>query len=289
MKKTNPLSRRLVAPEGIELSFQLASKGDRFVAFMIDGMILMGLTLALALLMSFAAEGEGILTAFFMIFFFLFRSGYFVYFELGPRGATPGKRSLGIRVVNRSGGPLQAKAVFARNLARELEIFLPILALSGAGGMSGWLSSLWVLVFLCIPFFNRDHMRVGDLIGGTWVVRLPKPDLLQDVGETAQRQGERYVFSDAQLGQYGNFELQTLEDLLRRSGQLPFETLELVSGKIQRRINWDGGKVVTETFLRDFYAAQRAHLERGLLFGRRHEDKGAARKATRSKGIKKRR
>ncbi len=37
----------------------------------------------------------------FILFVFFVRYGYFLWFELGPRGATPGKRALGIRVAPR--------------------------------------------------------------------------------------------------------------------------------------------------------------------------------------------
>ena len=43
--------------------------------------------------------------------------------------ATIGKRTAGIRVIARDGGPLGAGAVFARNLTRDLEFFLPLTAL----------------------------------------------------------------------------------------------------------------------------------------------------------------
>ena len=65
---------------------------------------------------------------------FLSRYGYFLCFELGPRGATPGKRALGIRVAARGGGRLTAEAVIARNLMRDVEVFIPLIfLLSGIG------------------------------------------------------------------------------------------------------------------------------------------------------------
>jgi uncharacterized RDD family membrane protein YckC len=60
-----------------------------------------------------------------MLGFFMLRTFWFIGFELGSRAATPGKRLMGIRVVARDGGRLTADAVVARNLIRELELFLP--------------------------------------------------------------------------------------------------------------------------------------------------------------------
>ena len=60
---------------------------------------------------------------------FLLRSFYFTFFELRWKGATPGKRSLGLRVIDAHGGALSSDAVLVRNLTREVEVFLPLAAL----------------------------------------------------------------------------------------------------------------------------------------------------------------
>jgi uncharacterized RDD family membrane protein YckC len=52
--------------------------------------------------------------------------GYFLVQELGPRGATLGKRITGIRVAARGGGRLTPEAVIARNLLRDIEVFYPL-------------------------------------------------------------------------------------------------------------------------------------------------------------------
>ena len=63
---------------------------------------------------------------------FVVRNLYFIHFELSWRGATPGKRIVGIRVIDRRGGPLLPAAVIARNLTREVEIFIPLRVLISA-------------------------------------------------------------------------------------------------------------------------------------------------------------
>ncbi|MEO1731965.1 MAG: RDD family protein, partial [Pseudomonadota bacterium] len=55
--------------------------------------------------------------------------GYFLIQELGPRGATFGKRAVGIRVAARKGGRLTPEAIIARNLLRDVEVFYPIVYL----------------------------------------------------------------------------------------------------------------------------------------------------------------
>src|SRR3546814_17201005 len=70
-------------------------------------------------------------------------------------------------------------------------------------------------IFLCFPLFNRHRLRVGDLLAGTWVVHLMRSTLGRDL-VAAQINRERWPFSDDALDLYGIYELQTLEDVLRR-------------------------------------------------------------------------
>jgi uncharacterized RDD family membrane protein YckC len=209
---------------------------------------------------------------------FVIRNFYFIHFELAWRGMTPGKRIVGIRVIDRQGGPLLPSAIVARNFTREIEMFIPLgilLSAGGAGAAIPWerlMLAAWLLSFVVLVFVNRDRMRAGDLIAGTIVIALPRQRLLDDLVE---RQAS-FVFTDRQLRAYGAFELQVLEDLLRRP-DAPGVALILgeVCSKICRKIDWrepvaEGDRV---RFLRDFYTAQRAFLEREQLFGRKRADK----------------
>ena len=145
----NDRQRVMVTPEGIALPVVLASRGARFGALMID-LILIGLamilaTVAIGLLaggtakLGFEADqakgaARHALDFLFILWvaaIFLFRNAYFLFFELGPRGATPGKRMVGIRIAARDGGRLSAEMVLARNLLRDIELFLPALLLVG--------------------------------------------------------------------------------------------------------------------------------------------------------------
>src|SRR5262249_51461634 len=110
--------------------------------------------------------------------FFLLRNFYFTLFECGGRAATVGKRIMGLRVAARSGGVLRADAVFARNAMREIELFLPmVFLLSGGSDIESVIvlcGIAWCAVFMLFPLFNRDRLRLGDVIAGTWVIKAPK-------------------------------------------------------------------------------------------------------------------
>jgi len=296
------LARTIVTPEGVAISVTLASRGDRAVAFLLDflfiGIALVVLFLLVVLVLYFLRpaplEGLGdVALSLSLLAFFLLRNFYFTYFEIRRAGQTPGKRIVGIKVIDRRGGPLGADAVFARNLTRELEVFLPLTFLLGGGGLldsdiARIAAIVWAGVFALMPLFNRDILRIGDMVGGTWVVTAPKAMLLGDLTGAADqfiggqrisgRARQRLRFTDAQLDVYGIYELQTLEDVLRRQGGADTEAiLAEVASRIMAKIGWqDAGRGTRpRAFLEDFYAALRQRLETRMLFGERRERKRA--------------
>jgi uncharacterized RDD family membrane protein YckC len=280
--------REIVTPEGVPLRFAVARAGDRVGAFVIDGLIIVGATLVVVLsaaLLTAATRGLGMAVG--MVAFFLLRNFYFPWFECLWHGATPGKRLLGLRVIDAHGGTLTPEAVIARNLMREVELFVPLVALLAPEallpGVPGWvrfLAFLWVFICALLPFFNRDRLRVGDLVAGTMVVLAPKAVLLEDLSASPPARGSQApagpVFTDEQLDLYGIRELQVLESLLRQGNARP-EALEAVAARIQHKIGWTGGEVDPEEFLRRFYTAQRARLEHRMVLGERRESKRAGR------------
>jgi uncharacterized RDD family membrane protein YckC len=273
--------RRFITPEGVDLRLQVGSYADRLVALILDALIIVGCLVALTIVAALAAWGtksQAPLEAIAVIWLlgsFCLRVGYFIGFELGPKGATPGKRAMGLRVIARDGRRLTADAVFARGAMRELEVFLPatFLLARGYGVDAGLiaLGALWTGVFVLFPLFNRDRLRLGDIAAGTMVVKAPKLRLLRDVAEAAPDAVEGVAFTGAQLDAYGIKELQVLEQVLRTGDR---RTMAAVAARIRGKIGWDGPTDVPDrTFLGAYYAALRQKLETGLLFGRRRRDK----------------
>lgn len=296
-------ARTLVTPEGIVLPVTLGSRGSRAGALILDVMIIFSSFLAFLLLLLWIASGlfEGtnldpdaapngaqeFLPILLVLVMFCGWYGYFLVQELGPRGATFGKRITGIRVAARGGERLTAEAVIARNLLRDIEIFYPLIALltllslSESGediGMLGWAMTGWFTLFLLFPFFNRDALRAGDIVAGTWVVERPRAklgDVLSTQGAAAASgasdlTGARYQFGEAELAVYGEKELQTLERMLREAEP---DALAVVHGTICRKIGWEPGAGDERAFLEAFYAQLRAKLEGEMRFGKRKADK----------------
>jgi uncharacterized RDD family membrane protein YckC len=272
--------RSLVTPEGVDLALTLAYPSQRFAAFVLDIVIMIGCLIVTSIVIAIGAYSVGRENGFqfavivWMLGFFLLRNCYFILFEMGPRAATWGKRVTGLRVVSRNGSRLTADAVIARNLMRELEFYLPLsfLGYQAAEGAAGTLSVLfglgWACLFLFFPFFNKDRLRIGDMLAGTWVINAPKRSLSYDVLGIGPVQGAT-AFTDEQLDAYGVYELQTLEQVLRRGDG---DAVAAVAYSIRYKIGVEAQEGDAE-FLNAYYDALRARLERNLLFGRRRKDK----------------
>ncbi len=280
-ERRSKLVRRLVTPEGAAIRLKLATATERAGAFLIDVAIQWAIVVATALGLLFAMRAmdpgsRNMAWAMWLVFYFFVRNFYYILFELGTKAATPGKRALGIRVASRDGGRLTANSVLARNFIREIEVGLPIqFLLMGGDRVQGWVALLgliWSGIFLLFPIFNRDKMRVGDLIAGTWVIRNPKTKLMGDISSSTKTAAhERFAFTPAQADAYGIHELHVLEDVLRQSTQ---EVKAQVALRIRHKIGWQPDPGETDTaFLEAYYAALRRRLEQRMLLGDRKTDK----------------
>ena len=297
-----PLGRRqraIVTPEGVPLVVELADRGSRAAAFMLDLVFIILILLAGGLLLLFSAAAIKVWAFVIGILgFFLLRIFYFPITELAWRGATPGKRILGLKVIDRQGGPLTPESIVVRNLMREVEVFMPLSvvlvpSMTGFETVEQLLVLAWVGIFTLMPLFNRDGLRVGDMVAGTLVITAPKATLLPDLTARGQRTSvpltrgratpdSPYAFTPAQLGHYGVYELQTLEAVLRRVEAGSIAGRVEIAKRIRAKIGWpDPSQPVAydekgfdaTAFLEAFYAAQRAQLERRMLFGHRRKDK----------------
>ncbi|BAV52296.1 RDD domain containing protein [Mesorhizobium loti] len=277
------LIRPLVTPEGVDLRVKLVDAGTRAAAFLLDVVIIVVAAIVVTLVVIFGLGGLGVKEAeplfiVWMIFIFLLRNAYFIAFEAGRRAATPGKRIVGVRVASRSGAGLTIDQVIARNLMREIEVFLPlsIIAARGGAGVADTLSTIfglvWALLFSLFLLFNRDRLRIGDLLAGTWVVETPKFKLVEDLSQRQDPIAKRFHFSPAQLDAYGIAELHKLEEVLRRDDYFAMKAVaETIGGKIGAKVE----PIDSKAFLTAYYGELRAHLERKLLLGNRKADKYA--------------
>lgn len=152
-------------PEQVELAFSIAGVGSRFVALLVDHLIMVGAFILEIFLFAWIAAlapktgTAGLNTAgkwFLAILIFAnfcIIWGYFALFEALWHGQTPGKRVMKLRVIKDSGRQITLFESLTRNLLRFVD-YLPSLYLVG------------VITMLC----NKRHQRLGDLAAGTLVV-----------------------------------------------------------------------------------------------------------------------
>ena len=164
----NDSSRRLLSlgtfdvetPAQVAFRMERAGLGTRCVAAIADTAFLALLYASIALAGVFVfgtvtPEGDAalaLLGALILIMTFLF-SAYYIAFEIAWNGQTPGKRLMGIRVVDDSGAPATPARIVIRNLVRIVDIQFGY----GIGAVA--------------IFATKEEKRLGDLAAGTVVVR----------------------------------------------------------------------------------------------------------------------
>jgi uncharacterized RDD family membrane protein YckC len=231
----------IATPEGVDLELTLAGVGSRFVSALVDFAIQLVLVVAVTgIAAATGAFGSGFGVAFAFIAGFLVFAAYDVLFEVFASGRTPGKRLNGLRVVRLDGSPVAFFTSAIRNVLRLVDI------LPGA-----------YLVGIAAILVTRRNQRLGDLAGGTLVVRerteqpalqalrrtqpLPTADVWDVTGVTAA-------------------ELAAVRGFLARRGELTFEARHRLAGDLARALR---AKVVgapenlgSEAFLERLAAAK---------------------------------
>jgi uncharacterized RDD family membrane protein YckC len=124
------------------LSGPRADTGKRFLAYLIDAVILIIPIIIISAAAPDLARLVGLLVGL----------AYFVYFDGSPSGQTVGKRAMGIRVVDfQTGGPLDYGKAFIRYLGRIVASLVCLL---------GYFWAIW----------DPQHQGWHDKIAGTVVV-----------------------------------------------------------------------------------------------------------------------
>lgn len=150
MHKPFDTSYEVETPEAIDLIAQVAGPVPRVLAYTIDLSIRLLILCILSVVLAFMGDaGWGG----FMIFSFLFEWFYPVLYEVLRQGQTPGKKILGIAVVNDDLTPTTWSTSIIRNLLRAVDA-LPFAYVIGLISMT------------C----TQNFQRLGDLAAGSIVI-----------------------------------------------------------------------------------------------------------------------
>lgn len=226
----------IVTAHKVEITYPLASVGQRIMAFILDVIIIVvGFTvfsLAFELLFS------GKLYEYFMyIVLFPFYMFYTLYSELLMNGQTLGKKALGIRVVKLNGENLQFTDYMTRWIFRTVDIWL----------------SLGSLAVIFISSTEKSQ-RIGDLLSNTSVIQTSSSRnyALSDVLNIMNLKDYKVVYPQAKIFTEQQMLLlkETLERYKMYNNEAHQEALKMLSQKMAQQMGLDKTPLAKEKFLK---------------------------------------
>jgi len=202
-------------PEHVVLDYEIAGLGSRALATIIDTLLLLVWLLAVLIVFSTQLHPGAWLGAAMTVVSFASVWGYFTFFEGLRRGQTPGKRRLGIRVVQDTGHAVTFGAAALRNLLRVAD-FLPPPYLLGA---------------LFVGLHPRGK-RLGDLVAGTVVVRdRPAEALASEPLRSTTAEQEA-----AGVPELSDEEFRVLREYAERAESLPDAVRARLAGRLTEHL-----------------------------------------------------
>jgi len=231
----------IVIPENVELNYEIAGIGSRFVALLLDTLVqvLISGVLVIALLALFGFKtvwnrqitdlATGITTFILLILLFIVLIGYHIILETIMNGQTLGKKLLQIRVRKEQGNTLTFWDILLRNSIRLVDI-LPSFYIIG----------------LIVMFVNKKSKRLGDFAAGTIVIKeisrknlrqfLTVNQLLREPATAPETFTPQYIWINSVLTAITQPDYLLMKNLFSRRRELS-NFKKLAAGIIQKIIN----------------------------------------------------
>lgn len=229
------LVHSFLSPEAVRLDLPISGPVPRMLAYGVDLMIMIVLTVFLfVILMASTTIGAafthwvkasvrealqqsklavkqhpsenpvgGLALAITLLIEFTISTCYFIFWEIVTGGRSPGKMLVGLRVVRRNGLPIDLRSSVVRNLMRAVDI-LPAEYLVG----------------LIAILLSSSGERLGDHVAGTVVLRLDRPETAAEIPSTQIQ--SKLILTRAQLSLIGAREIKLIRSVLRRSATVSY-------------------------------------------------------------------
>lgn len=157
---------KVITPENVEIDYEIAGIGSRFLAIVIDmaiqGIMIFAFALALRLLNLETLPTLGakikdvetsIISTVFIAMIAIIGLGYYIILETVMHGQTIGKKLVNIRVRKEQGYAPSFWDILLRNLIRPIDFLV------------------FYSVGFLVMFFSKNSKRLGDYAAGTIVVK----------------------------------------------------------------------------------------------------------------------
>jgi len=226
--------------QNVNLSFELASIGERIFAFVIDTLLKIAYLTVMWLILSKILKIDDFLSnmdfwSLMAIFNLIFLPIYFytLAFESLMEGQTPGKKIMKIRVVKTDG----YQAYFGDYITRWIFRVIDILMASG-------------IVAIISIIVNKDNKRLGDIAAGTAVISLKSR---YNINHTILvNLSEDYVPRFPQVVALSDNDMRIIkENYLKAKANLDSSIIKKLAQKIREStgINYENGQLTDQQFV----------------------------------------
>ncbi len=232
----------ITTPEHVEIRLEPAGAGSRFLAIAIDSVVTYGAPILFFQLIV-PLLGIGFALALTITFSFALHLGWHVFFETRRGGRTPGKRALGLRVVDARGLPISLYQSVVRNIVRTLDaapVFYGVAAITS--------------------LLDGSRRRLGDLVAGTLVIRESRPLAYRPQLASERRYNSLRTPRVLRLIRH-RISLEERELLLAlclRAGKMSpenrYDLMEEVASTYREKLSVEDEEISGENFVRDLTA-----------------------------------
>lgn len=222
----------IITGQYVRISQTPAGLGERFLARIIDLIIIV--LYLIATITSIAAMPVGMRngTSFVILLFALYLPvlGYSLLFELFNQGQSPGKKLMNIKVVMTDGSTPTLGAYLLRWLLFPIDVTF-----------TGGLGVLFVLL-------TKNNQRIGDLAAGTMIVRMNNYKKVKVSLDEYKHLTEGYVPVYPQVTDLSLEQISVIEKVLGMVDKKRDSFIGQLSGKLRNMLNV-ADQVPDETFL----------------------------------------
>jgi uncharacterized RDD family membrane protein YckC len=223
----------IITSQNIELEYDLGSLGDRIVGRILDGLVLVGYGVILAVLIGFGNIESFISSNPWIIILFVFPVVFYdLLSEIFMNGQSVGKKVMGIKVVSLNGEQPSLSQYLLRWVFRIVDF-----TFSGS------------LVALIMVAASEKKQRLGDLVAGTVLVKTKPRTQFTDTWYQPTEQPE-YVVTYPEVINLKDSDIQLLKEVLNsvsRSGNVMLALQ--AQQKIERVLNIHSKHMDSKQFL----------------------------------------